>query len=172
MKKSIYLLLFSLLSLNSYSQEWEVIGHQADELKGNKDYTSYMFTDPNIGSFVCWSESEQCRIINSNGIFDYSSAYHQLLGSYGRLTAVVGLYDSNNNLKEKFDLTMYCDIDKPSSFQTRYAGILYPYVKQKKKVKKIINHLTSGNGYVRIIANSYGNAPDFDLKIPSTLVIK
>ena len=123
MKKSIYLLLFSLLSLNSYSQEWEVIGHQADELKGNEDYTSYMFTDPNIGSFVCWSESEQCRIINSNGIFDYSSAYHQLLGSYGRLTAVVGLYDSNNNLKEKFDLTMYCDIDKPSSFQTRGSQI-------------------------------------------------
>ena len=159
------------MSLTSYAQEWTVTEHQADELKGNESYSSYMFTEPNVGSFVCWKGSEQCRIISSMGIFDYSTGHHNLVGVYGSITAIVGLYDSNDNLKEKFNLTLYCDIDNPSSFETRFLGILYPYIKQKKKVKKIINHLKSGTGYVRIVADIYGNSPDFDLKIPSTLVI-
>ena len=169
MKKNFFcLVLFLISSIDLFAQQWERTVFEADELKGRKEgYIAYDYTDPNVGSFICWSNKpNQYRIINKNGIFNYS-----VNGQYRGLTVVVGIYDENEKLLDKFSMWLDCENDKPTFLETRDAVLFNP-PGQKKKVKKMMDCLTSGKGYVRIIADTYGTSPDFDLKIPSTLVLK
>ncbi len=169
MKKILFCLVLSVVSsIDLFAQQWESIVFEADELKGRTEgYIAYDYTDSNVGSFICWSNKpNQYRIINKNGIFNY-----EINGKFRGLSVVVGIYDENGKLLEKFSMWLDCESDKPTFLETRDAGIFNP-PGQKKKVKKMMDCLTSGKGYVRIIADTYGTSPDFDLKIPSTLVLK
>lgn len=159
--------------VNIQAQSWERTEHHADALKGTESYTSFMYTTPSVGSFVCWSNNPNSfRIINEAGIFNYTSYYNQYLGTVRGLDVIIGLYDENDNLKEKFKIWLDCESDKPTFLEAINRGALFNPVGRKKKIKKTLKHLTSGKGYVRIIADTYGTSPNFDLKIPSTLVIK
>ena len=170
--KKIFLFTLLLISSSSFAQNWERTEFKADELKGTESYITFSYEDKSVGSFVCWDNSDNCRIINNLGIFDYKTYYNQFVGNFHNADVVVGLYDDNDNLKQKYTLQMYCDGDKPSFLDTRNGGLFLPYVSQKKKVKKIKKFLTSGKGYIRIIAKTYGTSPDFDLKIPATFELK
>ncbi len=169
--KKINLLLFSLcMILSVNAQDWNVTFHEADELKGNSAYTSYVYDVPEIGSFVCWNNKPyQYRLVNNNGIFNYKAGYNRYSGSYRGLTITVGLYSENDNLIEKIEMWLDAEGDKPTFLETRDAGGMFNPVGQKKKVKKIMKHLMSGNGYVRFIADTYGMHQDFDLKVPCSL---
>lgn len=149
-----------------YAQEWVMTEHEADELKGTEEYTSYSYTVKDVGTFVTWKEQEQYGIMSENEIFNFERVKQDT-----GLNVIVGLYDKYDKLKDKIQMWLDCDSDKPKFLHTRDHGYMNNPVGQKKKVKKIISHLTSGEGYVRIVASLYGTN-DFDLKIPCTLKIK
>ena len=146
---------------------WVITKQEADELKGNEAYTSYMYNQPGEGSFVFWGfEEYQFRIISENGVFNYESGYNQYSGSYSGESITVGLYDDNDKLIEKFNMWLDRDKSKGGNFlNTRNAGSMSNPVGQKGKVKKIFKHLQGNSGYVRIVAARYNHA-DFDIKIP------
>ena len=146
---------------------WVITNQEADDLKGNKAYTSYIYNQPGEGSFVFWGfEEYQFRIISENGVFNYESGYNQYSGSYSGESIIVGLYDDNDKLIEKFNMWLDRDKSKGGNFlNTRNAGGMSNPVGQKGKVKKIFKHLQGNSGYVRIVAARYNHA-DFDIKIP------
>lgn len=146
---------------------WTITKNEADELKGNKAYTSYVYNDPGMGSFVFWGfEEYQFRIVSDNGVFNYESGYNQFSGSYSGEIVIIGLYDGNDKLIEKFNMWLDRDKSKGGTFlNTRNAGGMSNPVGQKGKVKKIFKHLQGDNGYVRIVAARY-NHSDFDIKLP------
>jgi len=146
---------------------WQITKQDADELKGNEAYISYMYNQPGMGSFVFWGVEEyQFRIISDNGVFNYESGYNRYSGSYSGESVTVGLYDGNDKLIEKFNMWLDRDKSKSGTFlNTRNAGTMSNPVGQKGKVKKIFKHLQGNSGYVRIVAARY-NHTDFDIKIP------
>ena len=146
---------------------WQITKQEADELKGNEAYKSYVYDQPGVGSFVFWGFDEyQFRIISENGVFNYESGYNQYTGSYSGESITVGLYDDNDRLIEKFNMWLDRDKSKGGTFlNTRNAGTMSNPVGQKGKVKKIFKHLQGNSGYVRIVAARYNHA-DFDIKIP------
>lgn len=146
---------------------WQITKQDADELKGNEAYISYMYNQPGMGSFVFWGfEEYQFRIISDNGVFNYESGYNRYSGSYSGESVTVGLYDGNDKLIEKFNMWLDRDKSKSGTFlNTRNAGTMSNPVGQKGKVKKIFKHLQGNSGYVRIVAARY-NHTDFDIKIP------
>lgn len=146
---------------------WQITKQEADELKGNEAYSSYIYNQPGMGSFVFWGYDEyQFRIISDNGVFNYESGYNQYSGSYSGESITVGLYDGNDKLIEKFNMWLDRDKSKGGTFlNTRNAGTMSNPVGQKGKVKKIFKHLQGDSGYVRIVAARYNHA-DFDIKIP------
>ncbi|MBR6893700.1 MAG: hypothetical protein IKN15_10805 [Bacteroidaceae bacterium] len=152
---------------SSSNAGWVITKQEADELKGNEAYTSYMYSQPGEGSFVFWGfEEYQFRLISENGIFNYESGYNQYSGSYSGESITVGLYDDNDKLIEKFNMWLDRDKSKGGNYlKTRNAGSLSNPVGQKGKVKKIFKHLQGNSGYVRIVAARYNHA-DFDIKIP------
>lgn len=78
---------------------------------------------------------------------------------------MVGIYDANGTMTEKFE--MWLDLVRDSGYKdlrTRNAGSMSNPVGQKKKVRKIFEALRSGVGYVRIVAPRY-DQNDFDIKI-------
>ena len=157
----------SAQATSSGNAGWVKTKQEADELKGNEAYTSYVYNQPGEGSFIFWGFDEyQYRIFSDNGIFNYESGYNRYSGSYSGETVTVGLYDGNGNLIEKFDMWLDKERSKGGSYlRTRNAGAMSNPVGQKGKVKKIFKHLQGDSGYVRIVATRY-NRPDFDIKIP------
>lgn len=150
--------------------EWSITKFQKDELKGNEEYFAYMYRIPKIGSFIFWSNKEyQFRLVNEEGIFNYNSYYNRYTGSYRGMTITVGLYNEKSELIEKFDMYLSAPEGKPSILEAGNPKSMNRDIKQKTKVKKILNHLFTNNGYVRIIADTYGEKKNFDLivnKIP------
>ena len=146
---------------------WQITRKDADELKGNAAYSSYIYSQPGMGYFAFWGfEEYQFCIISDNGIFNYESGYNQYTGSFSGESIIVGLYDGNDKLIEKFNMWLDRDESKGGTYlRTRNAGSMSNPVGQKGKVKKIFKHLQGKNGYVRIVATRYDRA-DFDIKIP------
>lgn len=166
MKKLFLSLVFTMVSIASFGQNWSTKSHEADELTEQDSYTSYVYEDPNVGSFIYWSnQKDQFRIISKNGIFNYESVYNQGGSHYCGFDIIVGLYDENNKLVEKFSMWLDCPSSdgKPTFGETRNRGKLFNPIGQSKKVKKILTHLQT-TGYVRILADLYGNSK-FDLKV-------
>ena len=71
MKKLFLSLIFAIVSIVSFGQNWSTKSFEADKLTEQDSYTSYVYEDPNVGSFIYWSnQKEQFRIISKNGIFN------------------------------------------------------------------------------------------------------
>lgn len=140
---------------------WQTIKTEADELKEQTAGQTMVFHVPDMGSFVCWGWDDYHFRLNSEGAIFNTERVALYIG----LQVLVGLYDANGTMKEKFK--MWLDLDDSSankSLHTRVANFMSTPSGQKGKVKKIFNTLLSGQGYVRIVAERY-NAPDFDIKI-------
>lgn len=156
--KKIILLLCLCATLSAHAQ-WSSFTLDADELKGTPSVTTHTYTTSD-GIFT-YANNNQFMISTSNGIFNYENA-----GSYRGYNVTVGLYDSQHNLTEKITMWLDSPTDRPQDLRTRNAGTMNNPVGQKKKVKKIIEHLETTDGYVRILAPLYGKE-DFDLMIPA-----
>ena len=145
---------------------WKKTVTEADELKDEVASDVFVYNVDGMGQFILWNwEEYQFRLVSDNEQFNIDSGYSSITGGYAGIQILVGIYDGDNNLIEKFKLWL----DKESNtrnqvLRTRNAGTMANPVGQKGKVKKIFKTLLSGSGYVRIVAERY-HAADFDLKI-------
>ena len=111
-------------------------------------------------------DTYQYSLISEGVQFNIETGYSQFAGSYAGITVLVGIYDGDGHLTEKF--SMWLDrVDNMGNYavKTRNAGGMSNPVGQKSKVKKILKALRSDSGYVRIVAERFQRT-DFDIKIP------
>lgn len=162
MKKvlSIISLMAVLLTANAQGL-WQKHELEADELKGQKAETAYIYTNPDVGSFICWGfENYQIRLISEKAQFDITAGYSSMTGSYAFVKVLVGIYDDNDKLLEKFEM----GFDREDNKANHFIKATTSRIGHKKMMKKIFAALQSGSGYVRMVAPRY-NTTDFDLKI-------
>lgn len=128
---------------------WTTEVYNADELKGTKEYTAYIFTDSKGDYFVLWShKGDEFRIVSNSHIFDY-------YGSNKSFQVIIGLYDENDNIIQKIECRAFADNEN--------SHMAYVH---RRNAKKTINYIQENIGYVRIIAPLYGSLSDFDLRVP------
>ena len=144
--------------------KWHVLQVEPDELKDEPGGSRYVYEVENVGWFIVREWDKYQFMISS---FHPFAAEHvsDLVSSYDGELVLVGIYDANGKLTEKFE--MWLDLVRDSGYKdlrTRDAGFMNNPVGQKKKVRKIFEALRSGAGYVRIVAPRYDKS-DFDIKI-------
>lgn len=146
---------------------WEKHESKADELKGSSGGTYYSYIVPGMGGFMIYGfDTYQYSLISEGVQFNIETGYSQFAGSYAGVTVLVGIYDDDGQLKEKFKMWLDRVDNKGNCIvRTRDAGGMSNPVGQKGKVKKILKALRSDSGYVRIVAERFQRT-DFDLKIP------
>ena len=141
---------------------WEKHAVEGDELKGIEPTTSYVYVQEGMGGFVFWQNNDSRFCIVSPKVMFNTTVSN---GDTGTL-AIVGFYDSDGNMKEKINLWM--TLDKNSGYHRLFAIDSYnnPLIKHhKKNIKKVLEAVKQGDGYVRILTGRY-QANDFDIKIP------
>lgn len=167
--KKLVLMLVAMLAVACTAQAqgtWKKTVTEADELKDEVASDVFVYNVDGIGQFILWNWDEyQFRLVSDSEQFNIDAGYSSITGGYAGLQVLVGIYDSDGKMIEKFKLWL----DKESNtrnqvLRTRNAGTMANPVGQKGKVKKIFKALLSGTGYVRIVAERY-HAADFDLKI-------
>lgn len=167
MKKLLTIAMLLLAGLIGNAQgTWSTTTTVADELKGQEAGEVMVYTVDGIGSFVCWGWNEyQFRLTSQDEQFNIQLVYNQFSGSYKGINVLVGIYDDNGKMVEKFNMWLDHEDNVANRFvRTRNAGTMSNPVGQKGKVKKIFKALQSGRGYVRIVAERF-NTTDFDIKI-------
>ena len=147
--------------------KWLKQESEADELRGSRGGTYYSYIVPGLGGFMIYGfDTYQYFLISDSGQFNIDAGYSRYGGAYAGISVLVGIYDENDKLTDKF--TMWLDrVDNKGNciVRTRDAGGMMNPVGQKGKVKKIFKALQSDSGYVRIVAERFQRT-DFDIKIP------
>lgn len=161
MRKLIVSLCLIACSIGIQAQTWKITANEADELLGiTEDIKTYIFLVPDDCAIVFWAGQYQFRLVSNKGIFNYDRS-----DGISGMSVLVGFYDDNDKLLEKF--SMWLDEEPASAgkyLRTRDRGTMFNPVGQKGRVKKIVQHLNKGKGYVRIVANRYDEVA-LDLKI-------
>ena len=159
MKKllAIALLLFAGLTVSAQGT-WSTGMNEADEQKGLLGGPYYRYDVEGMGTFILWDwEDWKFRIITDKGKF-----YVQT-GSVGKYVSYsMGLYTLDGQLTEKVESLIEADI---SNYNTATINTDWWYLHSpKKKIKRMVQALKSGEGYVRIVCKRR-DMQDFDLKI-------
>lgn len=129
--------------------------NKEESLDGNRYYT---YDAEGMGTLTLWDwDSWEFKIVTEKGKF-----YIDGLGAGGgHVTFYLRLYHPNGQLEEEVQSILDYNYDRNMAFINKdwwYSP------GKKKKIKKIINSLKSGYGYVRIICKRQDLA-DFDLTI-------
>ena len=170
MKKIATITIMLLVAITMSAQmegKWLKKQSEADELKGTSGGTYYSYVVPGLGAFVIFDfNTYQYFLLSEKEQFNIETGYDQFIGSYAGITVLVGIYDENDKLTEKFKMWLDRSENKANRVvKTRNAGGMSNPVGQKGKVKKIFKALQSDKGYVRIVAERF-HSTDFDIKIP------
>lgn len=166
MKRMLLSFAMGLVVLTSVAQgTWKKVQMEADELRGVEAGSAYVYEVPNVGELVLWDwDKFQYRLVSYDP-FALKHGYTRFTGSYTGVTVLVGIYDDQDKLIEKFDMFLDDEKNRGNRFiRTRDLGGMNNPVGQKKKVRKIFTALRSGKGYVRFVAPRY-NKSDFDIKV-------
>ena len=159
MKKllTIALLLFEGITASAQGT-WSTGMNEADELKGLLGGPYYRYDVEGMGSFILWDwEDWKFRIITDKGTFYVQS------GSVGKYVSYsMGLYSLDGQLTDKFE--NWIEADNTSYDQATINTKWFYTHNPKKKIKKMLQALKSGEGYVRIVCKR-SNMQDFDLTI-------
>lgn len=158
MKKLLAIALLMVLSMTASAQgTWTVSHREADELIGQTAQDVYMYEAPGIGTVVVWDwKKPDFRLITDKGFFNQV----RLQGSGLCVPVKVGFYDKNGKLKTRFQLIMYCE----DNHGMKWIATGGYYLAGRGNIRKILAHMKSGDGYVRIVAELY-DRPDFDIKV-------
>ena len=170
MKKIVTITIALMMAIAMSAQgegKWLKQESEADELKGSTGGSYYTYTVTGVGGFMFYGfETYQFCLLSDGVQFNIETGYNQFSGSYAGVSVLVGIYDGDGHLTEKF--SMWLDrVDNMGNYavKTRNAGGMSNPVGQKGKVKKILKALRSDSGYVRIVAERFQRT-DFDIKIP------
>ena len=163
MKKvlSITIMLMVAIAVNAQG-EWKMFESKSDELKGQKGGPFYVYAEEGMGAFVSWGfDNYSFRIVADKSQFDIMIGNNAITKLDVCVPVIVGIYDNDNNLKEK----IYMYLIREGNRANQFAMASDDVSGHKKNIKKVFNVLQSGDGYIRILASRL-NADDFDLKIP------
>lgn len=160
MKKFIIGLML-LLTSPVLAQSWIVSEVKGDELKGTKDVVTHLYSD-NGKHFQFNEDDDKMFVLKTDAsIFNYTST-RGAKGNY-IIVGLVGLYDKDNNLVEKTEITFET---------TNHGSALYPnkYTSKGgnnyKRSKTVLDYLKTKDGYIRFIL-PLENDTEFDLKVPT-----
>lgn len=159
MKKLLTIVLFLIASMTAKAQgTWSTGMNEADELKGLLGGPYYRYDVEGMGAFILWDwEDWKFRIITDKGTFYTKS------GSAGQYVSIsMGLYSPDGKLTEKFENAIEVDITSRNTATINKNWMYFPG--HRKKIKKMIRALKSGEGKVRIVCKR-NNMQDFDLTI-------
>jgi len=157
MKKLLTIALL-LVGMTASAQGWHVSHRAADPLTGQTEADVYIFSAKGIGSLVVWDWNRPSfRVISENKMF---SSYVSHTGSYVPL--LVGIYNGRGEMTDRFRFEMYIE-QNHSNMYISTSDFSYPST--RKKIKKVLKALRSGNGYVRFWAERW-NHDDLDMKVP------
>lgn len=138
---------------------WSTGMNEADELKGTKAGPYYRYDMEGMGSFILWNFDDwNFKIITEKGMFD---VWHNNYGNY-YVKVIMGLYTLDGKLIEKFDNTIQADHTDGKSAWINKNWLYFP--SHRKKLRKMMRTLKSGDGYIRIVCPRKG-MPDFDMKV-------
>lgn len=161
MKKLLTITMLLLMGLTAGAQgKWTATRFAADELTGQGAYTAYQYNEPGKGSYISWGwDDPDFRLITEKGIFQESVCY-AWFGQYKAVRVLVGIYNTQGELQEKFYIEMY---KESSSLGDKIH--LSSMKKERKKAMKIAETLSGNNGAVRFICSRYSQS-DFDIIVP------
>lgn len=159
MKKQLCFIIMMVFSL-CINAQWRLEHVPADELKGTKEYDMYSYVQDDLGAFSFYGFDEyQFKILSKKGIFNVERE-----GRWRGCLVLVGMYTEDDKLYDSFKL--WLDAQNGSQIlQTRNMGTMSNPVGQKGKVRRMLDFLQRGKGYVRIVAPRYADS-DFDIHIP------
>lgn len=164
MKRRIIILTAMVaMAINAVAQQgkWSVQQSEGDELKGIPPTTTYNYIQEGAGAFTFWGYD-----IQQFALFSLQSQFNtKVSGEYIGMTILVGIYDNEGKMTDKFTMWLDKDTSRRGVIRTRNAKKMFTPVGQEKNIKKIFTAMKSGKGYVRIVAERY-NDTDFDIKIP------
>lgn len=159
MKKLLTIVLL-LAGLTSSAQgTWSTGMNETDELKGFLGGPYYRYDVEGVGSFILWDwEDWNFRIITDKGLFD------SRISSSGNYYASIsmGLYSPEGKLTDTFENSIEVDNTSRNTATINKNWMYFPG--DRKKIKKMIRALKSGEGCVRIVCKRK-DMQDFDLKI-------
>ena len=161
MKKLLAMMLLLLITLIANAQDgiWWTGVNEPDELKGLLGGPYFRYDVEGVGTFILWDwEDWKFRIITDKGQFD--TRYASNGNCYTMIT--MGLYTQEGKLTVKFEDAI--ELDNPSRNQATINKDWMYFPNDRKKIKKFIRAIKSGEGYVRIICKRK-DMQDFDLKI-------
>ena len=159
---TIIMLLAAIAVSAQVEGKWLKHAVEGDELKGVEPTTSYVYVQEDMGGFVFWQNDDSRFCIVSPKVMFNTMVSN---GDTGTL-AFVGFYDSDGNMKEKIEIWM--TLETNSGYHRLFAidRFNHPLIKHhKKNIKKVLEAVKQGDGYVRILTGRY-QADDFDIKIP------
>jgi hypothetical protein len=166
MKKHIVMTLMALATLTAGAQGvWKTGMTKGDELKGKVPEPYYQYDVSGVGSFISWDwDKANFRITTDQGQFKawektmvYANGNQVKTGDvYTTVTA--GLYDKDGKLEKKVEFNMYVEDDSGNAWIHTYEW----YGTGRGKIRKVIEKIKSGEGYVRFVVGRRGMA-DFDL---------
>lgn len=178
MKKLLAIALMTMLSMSTSAQgTWSTIETPADELKGEKGGTHYKYSVEGVGEIEIYDWNDWLfKITTYDGGFDYneiktrqvynadlSIRTEPLSTPRYKCNVLLGLYDTNDALKEKLELAM--EVDQHQKCQNLTVNKKwFAYPQTGRKVKKLFKAIREGKGYLRIVAKRK-EMPDIDLKI-------
>lgn len=158
---SIWMLVVAIAA-GAQDEAWTTDTIQGDELKGIMPDIAHCYVKNDMGMFIFWEgKADRFAIVSPKDMFDVTVSN----GDTGALS-IIGIYDDADNLKEK--MYVWLILEQSSQYHRLFAiaDFKNPLFKgHKKNIKKILDTVQSGSGYVRICAGRH-QAEDFDLKVP------
>ncbi len=138
---------------------WSTGMNEADELKGTEAGPYYRYDVEGIGSFILWDFDDWAfKIITEKDMFD---VWHNNYGNY-YVKVIMGLYTLDGKLLDKFENSIQADHNDGKSAWINKKWIYYP--SHRKKLRKMMRTLKSGDGYIRIVC-ARKSLSDFDMKV-------
>lgn len=132
---------------------------EPDNLKGIPERTYYQYDVEGVGSFILFDWDDWTfHIFTDKGTFDVRPE------NSGSLPILMGLYTPDGQLIEKLETTIAANYTtRTSAWVNKEWWYLH---NPKKKIKRMLQALKTGEGYVRIVCKRQGVInQDFDLTI-------
>lgn len=156
MKKIMTLLLMVMMAVGSVWGQlrpnekiingWFIVENEADELVGTKAGSQYLYTNGTLDISIF---PEQSRMVMGGDrvIFD--------VGTDDCVNGIIGLYDENNRLIDKYETYLNCSGGKYGQGKAYNAATGFAF-----------SHIKNHKGYVRFVFPTWGNSVAFDFTVP------
>lgn len=158
--RNVIILLMLLCSITISAQNgWDIKNESADPLKGTIERTRYRWQEGETMVFAFYNPGTEWKVgVARNG---FKGDPRGLTKNNNFMAyAKVGIYDANGNIIEAWD-----NFHMELTDMYRVATAMNDSKKQRTANQKIIEHLLSGHGFIRILMETHmGNG--FDMKIP------